>query len=115
MPFHLEQTVDLIEALENHRERNRPAEEIRSQLDLDYRIDGQSVFLFEVRPVWNDPSRIAQLDYAKATFVKAANHWKVFWLRANGKWEAYRPTPVVATIHDFLKLVDEDKHHCFKG
>ncbi|WP_431844448.1 DUF3024 domain-containing protein [Pedobacter superstes] len=31
------------------------------------------------------------------------------------KWCAYEPKPFVRQLSDFLKTVDEDKYHCFKG
>ena len=43
------------------------------------------------------------------------NIWKVFWQRADLKWHSYEPKPTVKQLTDFLKLVDEDEHHCFKG
>jgi Protein of unknown function (DUF3024) len=52
---------------------------------------------------------------AKSTFVKAKNHWKVFWQRANLKWYQYDPMPTVKNLRDFVKLVEEDQLGCFWG
>jgi hypothetical protein len=84
------QVLDIIEVMEAFLERKRP-------------------------PVWNDASRMQHSDVAKTTFIKAKNHWKVFWLRADLKWYAYDPKPTVKTLKDFVKLVEEDKHGCFWG
>ncbi|MGA7948637.1 MAG: DUF3024 domain-containing protein [Thiobacillaceae bacterium] len=94
---------------------NRPAPHIRSQLDLGFRLQGQSVELFEIRPVWNDPSRKMKSPVAKATYVKTQNVWKVYWMRADLKWHGYPPAPEVDTLDGFLALVAEDKHACFFG
>jgi hypothetical protein len=97
-------------------ERRRPPPHIRPELDLAFRISGQSVVILEVRPVWQGrPGEKMEHGAAKATYVRATRHWKVFWLRRDLKWHAYPHAPCVATIEEFLKLVDEDTHSCFFG
>ena len=44
-----------IEEIENYLSYIRPNEEMRAQLDIGYRIEKQSVIIFEVRPDWRDP------------------------------------------------------------
>lgn len=101
--------------LEAFMVKRRPAEHIRPELDLEYTFEGQSIELIEVRPYWRDPSRILRQPFAKATFVKSANHWKVYWKRASGKWAGYDPKPIVKSVEEFAHLVDEDKYACFFG
>ncbi|PBQ34695.1 hypothetical protein CNR22_23940 [Sphingobacteriaceae bacterium] len=115
MALDITKSVDIIETMENYISKIRPAQEIRNKLDFGYEIDGQSVILQEIRPNWRDPSVIQRSGYAKTTFVQKKNIWKVFWLRSDLKWYSYDPKPTVKKLTDFLKLVDEDKHHCFKG
>lgn len=57
-------------------ETNRPPEHIRPQLDLGWRIEKQSVFVYEIRPQWNDPSIINHYDFGKATWVERAREWR---------------------------------------
>jgi hypothetical protein len=109
------QVLDIIEIMEAFLERKRPPEHIRPQLDIGYKIEGQSIIIHEIRPFWSEPSKIIHPEVAKATFVKTKNHWKVFWLRSNLKWYAYNPKPTVKTLKDFVTLVEEDKHACFWG
>ncbi len=108
-------SLDIIETMENYIAKVGPPLEIRHKIDIGYEIKDQSVTLHEIRPKWNDPKIILTHDYAKATFLKSKNIWKVFWLRSDRKWYSYDPQPIVRQLSDFLKLVDEDKHHCFKG
>lgn len=95
--------------------KRRPPPHIRPELDIDYRIDGQSVEILEIRPQWNDPSAIHQHSVAKATYVKTQERWKVYWKRADLKWHGYEPAATVATIDDFLAVVDQDAYGCFWG
>ena len=53
--------------------------------------------------------------YAKATFVKNKEVWRIYWKRADNEWHLYKPFPVVDELKHFLKLVDDDVNYCFKG
>lgn len=95
---------------------HRPPPHVRSELDLGFRITGQSVDIFEIRPRWRgQPGEKVEGPVARATFVKAQEAWKVFWRRADLRWHPYPPKPRVPSIEKFLALVAEDKHACFFG
>ena len=94
-------------------ERRRPPAHVRNELDLGYRVSGQSVELFEIRPLWNDPSDRIEEPVAKATYVKKTHTWKVYWQRSDLKWHRYDPDPEVATLEEFLRVVDEDAFAAF--
>jgi len=97
-------------------EAQRPLPHIRSKLDLGFRISGQSVEIFEVRPRWRGtPGEIMEHPVAKATYVKTCAFWRVFWMRADLKWHTYPAAPYVPSIEKFLALVREDQHACFFG
>jgi hypothetical protein len=97
-------------------ERRRPQPHIRPKLDLGFEVAGQSVELFEIRPVWNDASAEKQRHpFAKATYTRTTGRWRIFWRRQDLKWHGYEPAPEVATIEDVLKIVEEDRHACFFG
>jgi hypothetical protein len=115
MALALSNMVDIIEIMENYVERIRPPEHIRPKLDITYAIENQSVILLELRPSFKNPAMIMKSDYAKATFVKSLNKWKVYWMRGNLKWSLYDPKPTVRNLEAFTRLVEEDKYHCFKG
>lgn len=93
----------------------RPPEEIRKEVDLFYRIEGHSVYIYEIRPLWDRPSEYSEMSIAKTTFVQSQNHWKVYWMRADLKWHSYSPKPIVKTIKQFFNLVDSDQYGCFFG
>ncbi len=87
-------TVDVIEVMENFIEQGRPPEDIRDKLDLSYRIENQSIILYEIRPLHLYPEKIIHSDFAKTTYVKSKDVWKVYWLRGNLKWHLYEPPTV---------------------
>jgi hypothetical protein len=102
-------------ALSRFIESERPPPAIRDQLDLGFRIENQSVLLFEIRPRWDKPEEKMESPVAKATYVKTERIWKTYWMRADLKWHRYTPCPDVDQLDDFLKLVQEDEHACFWG
>jgi hypothetical protein len=72
-------------------ERRRPPPHIRPQLDLGYRIKGQSVEIFEIRPDWRNPAEKTETPVAKATFVRTRDSWRIYWMRRDLKWHGYEP------------------------
>ncbi|MEH6501212.1 MAG: DUF3024 domain-containing protein [Pseudoalteromonas distincta] len=102
-------------ALSTFVERRRPPPHIRSELDLGFRVHGQSVEIFEIRPMWKAPDKKMENPVAKATYVKTQQVWKVYCQRADMKWHGYPPSPEVGSLEEFLTLVDKDEHYCFFG
>lgn len=96
-------------------ERKRPPTHVRNKLDLAYRLTGQSVEIFEIRPLWDEPEKRIEEPVAKATYVKSKKRWKVYWQRADLKWHAYDPCPEVVHLEDFIDLVEHDEFCCFFG
>jgi len=96
-------------------EKRRPPAHVRKELDLGFRVKGQSVEIFEIRPLWRQPGKIIEEAVAKATFVKTQEIWKVYWQRADLKWHRYDPDPEVKSLEEFLAIVDKDEYACFFG
>lgn len=108
-------SIDIIETMENFLNRKRPPENIRDKIDISYKLEGQSIIIFEIRPQWNKPKNKIETPVAKTTFVKSKIQWKVFWMRGNLKWYPYEPQPFVYRLADFLELVERDEYGCFWG
>ncbi|MEZ4949438.1 MAG: DUF3024 domain-containing protein [Saprospiraceae bacterium] len=96
-------------------EKIRPPEEIRSQVDLGYSFDGKNIEIFERRPIWNEPSKFENYPFAKITYTKSSQIWKLYWKRASGKWESYSYFPSSTHLEELLSCIDEDAYACFKG
>lgn len=108
-------TLDSIEVLENYIDKIRPKAELRDMVDLTYTIENQSIIIYEIRPHFSLPEQKFESHIAKTTFIKAKNHWKVYWMRADLKWHAYTPHPIVNTLKEFVALVEQDEYGCFWG
>lgn len=96
-------------------EKRRPPAHIRNELDLGFRIKEQSIEIFEIRQMWDNPNEKIEEPVAKTTYVKTQKTWKVFWQRADLKWHRYDPVPEVSSLDEFLEIVDRDDYACFFG
>lgn len=95
--------------------RRRPPPEIRSELDIQYRIKGQSVEIYELRPDWREPDRSLEMANARLTYVRNHGIWKIYWMRRDRRWHRYEPAPQAETIEQALQVVNEDRYCCFFG
>jgi hypothetical protein len=84
-------------------------------LDINYRVEGQSIVVYEIRPLWNNPNIKIESEIVKTTFVKKENIWKILWFRSDMKWHSYKPNPKVNSLKEFIKIVEEDNLGCFWG
>lgn len=101
--------------MEDYLERVRPPAHLRDRVDIAYRVDNQSVELFEIRPAFQRPTQKVEEAIAKATYVKRAMEWRLYWMRADLRWHRYEPVPEVEKLEEFLQVVEEDAYSCFYG
>ena len=95
--------------------RKRSPESTKDQYRTEYEIDGQSVILFEVRSVWDDPSQYIEAPFAKLTYVGTRNEWQLFWQRADMKWHRYVPLAASKDLRVLVNEIEKDPHYCFFG
>ena len=57
-------------------QRRRPPPHLRDKVDLAFRINGQSIEIFEVRADWSDAGKKIEQPFAKATYNKSRRNWK---------------------------------------
>jgi hypothetical protein len=102
--------------VQRYVDQHRPPPHIRPELDLGCRVNGQSVEIFEIRPVWRGlPGEKMEHPVAKATYVKSRSIWKVYWQRADLKWHRYDPDSEVKSLKGFVAVVEKDEFCCFYG
>jgi hypothetical protein len=93
----------------------RPPKHIRNEVDISFRISGQSFVIFEIRPQWDDPTKKTESPAVKATYVKSKKEWKLYWMRADLKWHSYKPFPASKSLEKILEVIEQDSHNCFWG
>ncbi|PIP17674.1 MAG: hypothetical protein COX43_03015 [Parcubacteria group bacterium CG23_combo_of_CG06-09_8_20_14_all_35_9] len=76
------------------------------------RVKGGYV-LIENRPRWDGSAgHWTRLPVAKMIFHKPTKLWKLYWMRASGKWWFYGE---YKTLNGVLKAIKKDKNSCFWG
>ena len=93
--------------------RVRP--EIRDKLRLEYAVDRHDIVISEIRPHWRNPGEEMDTPIAKIKYVRSANEWRLYWMRADLKWHGYDPHPVGKNLEELVEVVDEDAYCCFFG
>jgi hypothetical protein len=96
-------------------QERRPPEEIRPRLDIGYSVASHTVDIFEIRPDWQDKSKIRHTPVARIKFVRTKEQWILYWMRRDLEWHAYEPDHVHSTLHSALKTIHADVHGCFFG
>ena len=113
MAFKDSELVECKALIEKYIKSIRPPVEMRGRIDIDYKIENQSIIIFE---------RYKSIDkkpiegyIAKTTYLRNWDLWKIYWQRADMKWHLYEPKKEVKELADFIKIIEEDKYHCFWG
>ena len=94
---------------------NRVPDRARDQLKVGFRVEGQTIFVFESRPSWDDPNKWMDHDFVKISYVKSRSIWKLYWMRASGKWNLYKPHGEDKDLGKLINTINEDRNGCFFG
>ncbi len=95
------------------KERTTP--HVASGGTVDFRVKGHEVLVFTKRPYYRDPTIEIELELAKFRFVRTTGLWNLFWHRANGRWQSYKPLSSGKQIEVLAEEVNRDPHGCFWG
>ncbi|TXD47768.1 DUF3024 domain-containing protein [Polaribacter sp. IC073] len=110
-------TIDINDStIKEYVESLRPENiEVRKQVDIGYSYGGKVIILFEIRPEWDNPKKMEQIDFAKIRHYKSKKKWNLYWMRASGKWEIYKPFPESTHLGEIIEIIKKDEHGCFYG
>jgi hypothetical protein len=100
---------------EAYIQKRRPPEHLREKIDIAFRLEGQSIEIFEIRPHFQNLARKVESSAAKATYVRSTNAWKIFLKMSDLKWHGYAPHLLARSLQEFFKVVDDDACGCFWG
>lgn len=95
--------------------RKRSPAHLQGKLRLEYSVKGQEVVIFERRPKWDDPSRWTESPVAKIKFVRSAEKWRLYWMRADLKWHEYPGHSSSDRLEELVQEIDADPLACFFG
>jgi hypothetical protein len=89
--------------------------QIRNKLLLKYIFRGNTVSLYEERPVWNDPTQKTEGMIAQFRFDLQLMEWTLYYRDRNGRWHEYERIPSSRVFDDLLNEVDRDPTGIFWG
>src|SRR5262245_28724632 len=95
--------------------RRRSPVQHRHQVRIEYRVKGHDVLIYSTQPSYRDSSRWTEHGVAKLRYVRSTGEWRLFWLRATLKWQAYDPLPSSRAVTALVAEIDSDPHGCFFG
>lgn len=95
--------------------KRRPAENLRHENDLSYRITGHDIDIFELHA--SDESKkpkMVEQPSIKVTYVEDSKQWTLYWMRPNAEWHLYQDD-AVPSFSIAMRIVDRDEFGCFFG
>jgi hypothetical protein len=103
--------------VESYVKSKRPPLEVRDKLDFGFKFEKNTFEIFQIRPVWNslDSNDYQKIGFAKFRYIKSKKIWKLYWMRASGKWESYEPFPESSTLDKIIECIESDAYGCFYG
>jgi hypothetical protein len=95
--------------------KRRSPPEFRDELSFEYKVAGNEVLIFELRPQWDNRENLIEQPVAKLRFVATTKIWHLYWQRANMRWVGYEPSPADKDIAVLVDAIDRDEYGCFFG
>lgn len=95
--------------------RKRSPAHLQDKFRLEYRVKGHEIVIVERRPQWDDPSKWFESPAAKIKFIRSANKWRLYWMRADMKWHEYPGRSSSDRLDDLVQEIDADPLACFFG
>ena len=88
---------------------------LKDKLRLTYEVKGHEVVIVERRPRWDNETEWTETPVAKLKFIRSANKWRLYWMRADMKWHKYPGLSSSHRLDVLLEEIDADPLACFFG
>ena len=88
---------------------------VRDQIRMSVETRGNSVTLFEHRPVWRMPDEWTNGKVAQFRYDPKSDRWTLYWSDRHGRWLDYEGKPPTADIAALIGEVDADPVGAFWG
>jgi hypothetical protein len=102
------------EILDRYCRRKIPAR-LRDEIQLSFAIRGNSITLYETRPMLLDRAKSSRLAIAQFRFDSESKCWTLFCADRNSKWHDYLDSDSTPRLERLLKEVDDDPTGIFWG
>ena len=100
--------------IETYCEKRVP-QEVRGQVQLAYKIRGNSIILFEKRPHYIEKQNIIEEPIAKIKYLSESNEWQLYYQNRNLRWSEYWDLGPEKNITILIQEIDTDPTGIFWG
>ena len=94
---------------------NKVPKAIRDKLALSYKIERNSIILYEIRPHYQYKNRKMECHIAKIKFLPIKREWQLYYQDRNSKWHKYWNYAPKKRISTIIKEIDRDPTCIFWG
>ena len=88
---------------------------VRDKVRLSYRFRGNTITLFEHRPVFNKQGKWTDSPVAQFRYNPGGNKWTLYCADRNSRWHRYDDLEPAEDFDVLLQEVDEDPTGIFWG
>ena len=89
--------------------------QIRDELELRFRFEGNSIILYERRPAWNRPGEWTESVVAKFRYFVGRHEWVLYCRERHERWKRYDLIGASRVFEDLLSEIDDDPTGIFWG
>lgn len=90
-------------------------EHVKDKVKLEFKIRGNNVTLFELRPAFGKPETWVDISVAQFRYNLKDNEWTLYCADRNSKWHMYIDLEPSENFDDLLQEVEEDPTGIFWG
>ncbi len=91
------------------------SERVRDKLRIGFRVRGNSIIMFEERPLFSDKSIWTESVVAQFRFNLEDGKWSLYWADRNSRWHIYDDVLPNKNFDVLLGEVDHDPTGIFWG
>jgi len=108
------QRARISELLTDYCEATVP-QRVRDKVRLSFRIEGNVIDLFEVRPRFRVPRQWQEEGVARFRYVQSRRVWRLYCQYRDLRWHEYEPHFEARSFDELLTEVDQDPTGIFWG
>ena len=77
--------------------------QLKDKFRLTYAVKGQEVVIAERRPRWDSQTEWTDTSVAKLKFIRSADKWRLYWMRADLKCHEYPGLSSSSRLDDLVQ------------
>ncbi len=108
------QRARISELLTDYCEATVP-QRVRDKVRLSFRIEGNVIDLFELRPRFRAPRQWQEESVARFRYVQSHRVWRLYCQYRDLRWHEYEPLFEARSFEELLTEVDKDPTGIFWG